>query len=118
MKKPLIDLLQFSHNRKNSFLFETDELIKIIDKFIDQDNLDNLFNHFYYAYGLPKEVTKRKFKRFIATSYIYKKSSFNNKLRLNIHLKYYQGKNVISGIKVVSKPGRRFYKGVKNVSSK
>lgn len=82
MKKPLIDLLQFSHNRKNSFLFETDELIKIIDKFIDQDNLVNLFNHFYYAYGLPKEVTKRKFKRFIATSYIYKKSSFNNKLRL------------------------------------
>ncbi|MDA9818317.1 30S ribosomal protein S8 [Flavobacteriaceae bacterium] len=67
--------------------------------------------------SIPKsKMVENILKVLKSTGYILNYSTdANNKLRLNIHLKYYQGKNVISGIRVVSKPGRRIYEGLKNI---
>jgi len=82
LKKPIIDLNQFSHNREIGYRPAVDELLNLINQFVEQEELAKLFNHFYLTYDLPIETTQKSFKRSIATSYIYKKSSFNNKLSL------------------------------------
>ena len=82
LKKPFIDLYKFSHNRKINYRPAIDELFNLINSYSDQKDLARLFNYFQKAYDLPIEVTKQKFKRSIAASYIYKQSSFNNKLSL------------------------------------
>jgi hypothetical protein len=78
----MVDLTKYSHNRDADFKKSSHDLLDVIDKFADQDQLSDLYDHFERKYSLPKSVIKQKLKRHIAALYIYKKASFRKELSL------------------------------------
>jgi hypothetical protein len=78
----VMDLIKYSHDRNANFKKSSDELLRLVDKFADQEELTQLYHYFEKKYLLPKEVVKQQLKSYIVGCYKYKKARFRKDLSL------------------------------------
>jgi hypothetical protein len=82
LKKNLVNLFKFSHDRKIHYLPAVNELFKVIEDFSSQKELNPVVQHFISRYDLPEDVIKQKIKLGVAKSYVYRDAKFDDKLSL------------------------------------
>ena len=80
--KSKFNLLSYSHDRMANYKITADEIFNHINKFTNQEELDDIYYYFESKYNLPKDVIKQTLRQFIARSYILKKNKFNSNLNL------------------------------------
>lgn len=75
-------LINYSHDRNANFKKSSDELFELIEKFGEQKQLDDFFDHYEKRYSIPKKILKHNLKRDILRHYKYKSARFGKKLKL------------------------------------
>jgi hypothetical protein len=79
-----INLIDYSHDRKNSYKKTADQLYNIINNFAERKELKNFYKYFENSYNLPEKIIKQSIKQRIAKLYLLKNNKFDISLKLSL----------------------------------